>query len=133
MKEVDVDHTTSEMLVEKVYAIKEENDYYKHHCVCKICGHKSVRSHKLEHTKKKKEFAGLDFTNRTRRTGSSGGRGGSGSSSEGSGRDNPFTPFNQQESGNTCGYCRYYDAGSCKYYDSPQYVNFNSKACWNFS
>lgn len=56
--------------------------------------------------------------------------GGSSSSSP----DNPIMPHYQQpEGGNTCMYCKYFDANSCTYYDSLQYVNPNSRACWNFS
>ena len=56
----------------------------------------------------------------------------SSSSSDGR-RDNPFTPHYQQENGNTCMYCKYFDANSCSYFDMPQYVSPNTKACHNFS
>ena len=108
---------------------------------CEICGKKTIRRNQLENTSKDEtpteEFfysPNKPYGGGHRSSSSGGGSGSSGSSGSSSDRpDNPFMPHYQQESGNTCMYCKYFDANSCKYYDVPQFVRPNSKACWNFS
>lgn len=138
-KVLDKEHSTMQVSLYQIYKVTKEQKYYDHYCVCKICQNESIRKDQLGESNETKEPTGKFVYERHSSSSSRSSASSSNNSSDNSGGsssspDNPFTPFDQQpEGGNTCLYCKYFYANSCKYYDAPQYVNPNSRACWNFS